>query len=1109
MKRLLSLLLILLPVFGWAQEMKQIKGTVLSEKDGDVLIGASVYIDKSTIGTETNMKGIIENITLGTITDFDGNFTLEVPKGLNTIVCSFLGFETQKVDITGKSFVTIKLGDSTSELGEVIVTGYQKIEKRKLTSAVVKVNADKILQAGVSSIDQMLSGQLAGISSTPTNGGPGAPAKIRIRGTASLSGTQDPLWVVDGVPLEGNNLPNFDDKDNIDQLYNSSIAGLNPQDIADITILKDAAATAIYGARASNGVIVITTKSGKQGKMTVSFNSNTSFTSRPDLSKLNLMNSNQKVDLELALAGREDLDYRTGKGGVARILNSYNQMDAFRSGGLEGISSDAQTDISALRNTNTNWEDLLYQTSVNQDHSLSISGGTDLTNYYFSAGYYSEEGTTIGTSMDRYNVTLKTDFKLRDNLKFGVGVFGSSVERNTYLTGTDLHTNPSSYTRTVNPYQRVYNEDGSYAYDEEISGYADAYIPFNIIEEREGTSHKMKSRKLNVNFDIDWKITNDLNLRSQLGIQTDLSNTVKQADGETYFARKQRAKSRRWSSVIKDYYYFIPEGGVLQNWDDENTSYNWKNMLEWNKTFAEVHEVDAMIGSEIRETQSTTISSSAYGWNSNGSIDAPVIFPKESDAKEFDLFNKFYLKDRYVSFFGTASYTYNRKYTVFGSVRYDGSNLFGTDSKYKYLPLWALSGSWTASEEDFLRDAEWLSNLKFRASYGLQGNIDKDTYPVIVGKYGKSNILPGDKEKSIDVLSPPNDKLRWEKTRTYNLGMDLSLFRHSVRISLDAYDRKSSDLIGLKSIPLENGFEFTNVNWAEVSNKGWELSISTRNIKTDNFEWNTNFNISHNKSIVEKVQVRENQLTPSLESHPVNAIFVIKTAGLDENGYPLYLKNGNKVSGQEYFKLYDAWADWWPGQNSASSLTNEETRGLFSYAGDADPKYSGGVINNFKYKNFDLTVSCNFNLKMMRMARPPYHLTDYDRGLNAPVDILDVVQGRNKKFPNLMSSYSAEGNYWMEKNWHSVSDPVNTYQNLDIWLKEVNYMRVSSIRLGYYLPQVMIDKLKLHSVKLSFEARNPFVVSNGYDGYFDPESYGNIYSQPQAKSYTLGVNVTF
>jgi TonB-linked SusC/RagA family outer membrane protein len=1110
MKRLLTVLLCLLPVFAWSQNTRVIKGKVLSAADGESLIGASVYIDKSTIGAESGIKGVIENMTLGTITDLDGKFSFEVPKGLKTIMCSFLGFEAQSVNIQGKDFVTIKLGESTSSLGEVVVTGYQKIEKRKVTSAVVKVNADNIRQAGIASVDHMLSGQLAGVTTMPTSGAPGAPAKIRIRGTASLSGTQDPLWVVDGVPLDGNDLPNFNDKDNIDQLYNSSIAGLNPQDIANITILKDAAATAIYGARAANGVIVIATKKGKKGKMNVSFTSNTSFTSRPDLSKLNLMNSNQKVDLELALAARQDLEHRTGKGGVARILDQYGQLNAYRTNGFEGISAEAQADINALRAVNTNWEKELYQTAVNQDHSLSISGGNDFATYYFSAGYHKEKGTTIGTGLDRYNVTLKTNFQLRENLKFGVSMFASQRENKSYLTGTDLFTNPTNYTRTVNPYQKVRDEKGQYVYDQEVNGYSDAYIPFNIIEEREGTSHIMKNRNLNMNFDLDWKLTNELNLRSQLGIQSDNSNTVKEAQENTYYARKEIAKSLRYNSDSKQREPFLPAGGILRNWDNENFSYNLKTMVEYSKTLADIHEVDVMVGNELRETENRRNYSAAYGWYANGMIDSPVIFPKEGDANiEMDLFNRSYVKNRYVSFFGTASYTYNRKYTLFGSVRYDGSNLFGTDPEYKYMPLWAFSGAWRASEEDILKNIEWLSNLKFRASYGLQGNIDRDTYPVIVGKYKQSSILPGYEERSIEVLSPPNAKLRWEKTRTYNFGGDLALFRHAVRLSFDYYDRNSTDLIGMKAIPLENGFEFTNVNWAEVSNKGWEMSIATRNIKTDNFEWNTNFNIAHNKNRVEKVEVSDSQLTPSLEGYPVNAVFVIKTAGMDENGYPLFWKDGEKVNGQEFFKLYDAWADFYPGYMSESKLTNEDIRGLFSYAGDADPKYSGGIINTFKYKNFDLAVSCNFNLGMKRLASPKYHITNYDRGLNGTTDLLDVINGDKKNYPNLMGPQSGEGNYWMEYAWNYLKDPVNSYRYLDIWLKEVNYMRISSIRLGYSLPQSLTQKVNLKSVRFSFEARNPFVISSDYDGYFDPESYGNIYAQPQPKSYTLGLNVTF
>jgi len=1108
MKRLLTWLLICLPALVMAQETKQLKGRVLSATDGDVLIGASVFIDKSTIGAETGVKGVIENITMGTITDLDGNFVLEVPTALKTVSCSYLGFETQVVDITGKDFVTIKLSDANSQLGEIVVTGYQKIEKRKLTSAVVKVNADNIRQAGIASVDNMLAGQLAGVTSVATSGAPGAPAKIRIRGTASLNGTQDPLWVLDGIPLEGNEVPDFNDKDNIDQLYNSSIGGLNPQDIADITILKDAAATAIYGARAANGVIVITTKRGKAGKMKVTLSSNTSFISRPDFDKLNLMNSNEKIDLELALASRTDLTYNNQYGGVAQILNANNDWSNYQTGGSSAISAESLASINALRNVDANLDDELYQNAVNQDHSLSISGGNDFADYYFSFGAHTEKGTTIGTSMDRYNVTLKTNFNLRDDLKLGVSIFANERKSENYLTGSSKLTNPANYVRLANPYNKLRDEQGNYIYNVDEDGiYNIAYIPFNILEEREGTSHKLKGQSVNAIFDLEWDINTNIKFRSQYGIQIDKSNTIKEADEETFYARKARHQSRYFESGEPK--YFIPEGGVLKNWEADNSSYNLKNIVEYNQMFNEKHEVGLMIGNEVRQTEFTQVFSAAYGWNAERMTSKPVIFRDEADARSFPLFNKAYRKNRYASFFATGSYTYDRRYTFFGSIRYDGSDLFGVDPKYKYLPLYAVSGAWNASEENFLRNIDWLSSLKFRTSYGLQGNIDKNSSPFIIGSPTTVSNLPGSTEDGIDISGLPNEKLRWEKTSTYNVGADLSLFRHSIRMSFDYYSRKGTDLIGSQTLPYETGFSSMSVNWAEMTNKGWEFSVATRNIKTDNFEWNTNFNISHNENKVLKEKIPANQFLPSREGYSANSVWVIKTAGFDENGYPMFDKDGTAVSGQEFFDLYDQYADFWPGNYAGSNLNTEQVRNLFTYAGSSDPEYSGGIVNTFKYKNLDLTVSANFNLGMDILAQPTYSMTEYNRGRNTSRELLDVINGNNKSLPNLMGSASAEGKYWMEKQWYDNIDNAGTYRHLDIWLKEVNYLRISSIRLGYTLTKEMLKRVKLSNVRFSFEARNPFVVSNGYDGYFDPESYGNIYAQPQQKSYTLGVNLTF
>ena len=349
------------------------------------------------------------------------------------------------------------------------------------------------------------------------------------------------------MPLEGTDLPDMEGK-NIDQLVNSSIAGLNPNDIADITILKDAAATAIYGARAANGVIVITTKKGKKGNLTVNLNTNTSFVLKPEMGKLNLMNSGQKLDMELDLARYSDLasdNVNTSKGAVARIFKKYNVDSWAEDSQFSDLPQNVQDEINALRAIDTNWGDELYQTSVNQDHSLSISGGDDRASYYFSAGYHDEKGTTIGTGMNRFNLTLKADYKLADNLTVGASIYSNERKQTSYLTGTGSFTNPSRYSRMANPYLPVRDENGDYVYDQDIDLTLGNVIPFNIVEERENTSNVMKTRSMNAVFDLDWKVIKGLSFRTQLGIQRDNSNTEKYAHNDSYFARLQRERREK------------------------------------------------------------------------------------------------------------------------------------------------------------------------------------------------------------------------------------------------------------------------------------------------------------------------------------------------------------------------------------------------------------------------------------------------------------------------------------------------------------------------------------------------------------------------------------
>ncbi len=1098
MKKTFLLLLLQLLIFTLtAQNVRTIKGRVMDNETGKPMIGATVFISPE--------EKKVENYSpQGVITDYDGNFLFSLPSSVKSVIVSYVGYTPQTIELTANQVYIIRLHEDATMLKDIVVTGYQKIEKRKLTSSISKVDFDDIKQVGAPNIDKLLAGQIAGVVSTPTSGAPGAASKIRIRGTVSLSGSADPLWVLDGIPLEGNEIPkDYQGADNIDNLTNISIAGLNPHDIQDITILKDAAATAIYGARAANGVIVITTKRGRKGNLRINFNSDVFYTSKPKYSRLDLMNASEKVDFEMSLLQNPTHNYRDKNGEVARILKNTNQLDLFKEKGISAISPEAQKQINNLRNEGTDWFEEIYRPTLNQQYGLNISGGTDIANYYFSTGYYKEQGTTRGTSFDRFNVTLNTDFNITSKLKFNVGIFANQNERNSYVVN-GTYTNPQNYSRRVNPYLKAYDNEGKYIYDPDLMNSSSLPIPFNYIEEQKNSSYFLKSQSLKAIFEAGYQIIPSLKLSSQLGLQIENNATEKYGAAETFFTRQYRESFRYKGKSV------LPEGGIIQNWNDRFSQYNWRNQLFFQKVLNKIHDLDIMLGMEMRRNNYTEIHTKGFGFDPNSMTTKPTVFPEGYNGVHYASLRQYakrYAENAFLSYFSTVSYTLNHKYTVFGSLRYDGSNLFGVDPKYKYLPLWSLSAAWNVSREEFMRNIDWLSNFKIRASYGLQGNIDKETSPFVKGEWNTTGFFSGQNIPSITVLSPPNKYLRWEKTSTTNIGFDLGLFDNRINISFDGYYRYSKDLINAKAIPHENGFNFVNLNWAEVSNKGWELSFSTLNIKSENFTWHTDFNIAQNISKVHRINTPDNDLFPSLEGYPVNAVFGIQTAGLDENGI-MQFKNqeGKTVSMQEFYNLKTG---IWGDVNSGYSA--KEFRKLFTYMGDMEPKFTGGFINRFKYKNFDLSVSSSFFIDRTVRITPFYNPTQVDPGINYTKQTQQIWSESNKSgiYPRILGRNMNNETMDMAYNWIDSYDASRSYNYYDIWIKKISYLRINSIRLGYTLNNDMLKNRYISSVRFNVEARNPFVISTNHDGYFDPESYGNIYSQPISKTISFGINVSF
>lgn len=669
---------------------KKVQGVVISSEDNLPLIGASVYVT-----AEDLKKAGSAQTTMGVITDVDGQFSIAIPAGITRFFCSYVGYDVLEVKLVpGKEHYEITLHASSQMLDAVVVTGYQTVERRKLTAAVSKLDISDETIGAVKSIDQALAGQIAGLSVSPTSGAPGAPAKIRIRGTASLNGTQDPLWVLDGIPLEGTDVPEPDELNDITNMKQSSIAGLNPADIENITILKDAAATAIYGARAANGVIVITTKKGKVGKPVINFSSRFTYTPTLSLDRLNLLNSAEKVGLEMDMI-RNNYSPDNHKGGVYNILSNYNELSAFQNGGWDALSSDTQAAINRLKSVNTNWGDILFRDAFSQEYNLSLSGGTERVTYYTSFGYYKEDGNVDGVGMDRFNLVGKTSYKVNSILKVGASMFANRRKNTNYLTDAYGMSNPVFYSRKANPYFELYDKNGNYNYDYDIQNNTDKDLGFNIFEERQNTSNESVVNSFSSIFDAELRFNDKWKLTSQFGYQLEKTSREEIADWESYAMRYYYKLSEY--SQGGETKHFLPEGGMQKSYENSNSQITWKAMGEYRDSFNDIHELEVMAGTELRKTWYETLFSAGYGFDRKTLTTKPVIFPNESYATSFPLHQTTYKENAYVSFYSTASYSLLNRYTVGGSIRFDGSDLFGVDKKYRYLPLYSVSALWRLS----------------------------------------------------------------------------------------------------------------------------------------------------------------------------------------------------------------------------------------------------------------------------------------------------------------------------------------------------------------------------------------------------------------------------
>ena len=737
----LLFLLCLVPLWSYAQSIS-INGT-FKDNSGEPIIGASI-LQKGT--------------TNGTISDFDGKFTLNVPSN-SSIIVSFIGYKEQEIAITGKTQFDIVMIEDAEVLDEVVVVGYGQMKRSDLTGAVVSVNDQAIKKSVPTSIDQVLQGRAAGVQIQANTGTPGGSSSIRIRGINSLNATNQPIFVIDGVVVDSSS----------DDDTNNPLASINPSDIVSMDVLKDASATAIYGARASNGVIMITTKRGKSGESTITYDGYIGWQNMPK--KLDVLNLREYAEHYNAIAD----------------ANIKNPSDIYVRPDLLGEGTD--------------WQDELFQNALMTSHNLSITGGSDKTTYAISAGYLDQEGIALGSSFKRLTLRGNVDSQIKTWLRGGINFSMSDSKQEVGVDNNIIMTALQSQ-----PTVAVKNADGGF------DGPDDVWMPDNPVA--------LATIKDNYNKKINFRFSTYLeaNIFKGLTFKTELSTDYN----------------------LNKFYYYEPDWkfGVKNNetrtsrWTKTDTKYwSWRNILTYTNTFADLHNVNVMLGQEMSESHWESQVSAATGFLSNSATDPSAGDITKSSGTGTQNTNSLY------SFFGRAFYSYADKYLLTATLRRDGSSKFADGNRWGWFPSAAIA--WKISNENFLKDNKIINNLKLRAGWGATGNQNVADWAYMALLASKTTpwgagVLNG---------NTANPDLKWETTYSTNVGIDLHLFDNRIEFIADVYYKKTKDLLLQLALPSfigSSGHGAASNPWGNIGsleNKGIELTLNTVNIDKKDFQW--------------------------------------------------------------------------------------------------------------------------------------------------------------------------------------------------------------------------------------------------------------------------------
>lgn len=1045
------------------------------------------------------------------LSDKDGIYSITVASSKSKLLFTCVGMTDYTAAVGNRTKIDVVMEDDAIALETIVVTGYQTVNKRELASAVSIVKADDIKLAGVTSIDQMLQGQVAGMQVLQTSGSPGSTAKIRVRGTSSIIGNRSPLWVLDGVVLDEPVEVDHTDLsgDDAEYMVGNAISGVNPNDIESITVLKDASATAIYGVQAANGVIVVTTKKGKSGKPRVSYSANVSFKEAESYRRFNLMSAYQRIGLSRDIM-EQDLHYARSQSsltiGYESLLNRFESKELNR--------EELKQELTKMADMNTDWFGILYRNAVTQTHSASISGGTDQTTYYTSIGYDRDLGTARSEKADRYTVLTKINsWIVPEKLYLGMQL-NASLKNN---TGYHSSVNPLSYARTTSRCLPCYNEDGSLYFYEPYSamGAGRDILYYNILDEMEHTGIETGVGAINAKLNFQWNILKPLKYELQASYNYTQTQKRVYADEYSHYVSKIRGYSTRYYVDINSDIWnesALPQGGILNTTDTNVSTWNIRNQLTFNKDF-NGHTVSVMGVNEVRSSATDGLANVYYGYMPDrGKTVSPAYTEEYTKRVTSGSFAPTITDNvrNVVSFRGVASYSYLDRYVLNSSVSMDGSNQFGSNPEYRFLPIWSVSAKWSIDREKWMKQQKLFSYLALRLSYGIQGNVDSATSPDLVLKIGSVNSETGLKQSTVSYW--PNADLRWEKTTSYNAGLDFAILDNRINGTLDVYHKVGEDMIMNKTISLVNGISTYKINSGNMNNSGVEAVIGGYPVQARDWSVNLQFIYSYNRNVLVKANSELGTITNKdlvsgnalIEGEAIGTLYSYHFSHLDHNtGLPVfYDKDG-------YNSIVTG------GEEKPNFTLYESDLGVVK-SGSVNPWASGGINAGIRYKNLHLNASFSYSLGAVNRLPSIYggsYSRVFDPEMNVTVDIMDRWKQpgdeQRTNIPVLYDEYSYDKVHVLPVSSNgTVKKGVELYDYSTARVCSTDNFRLRSLSLSYNVPSSSLKKVGMNSLSFRLQASNLFLIADKRWQGFDPE-LGTAATSPVPRTYSIGINATF